>query len=159
MLGDLWRADRLTSWRGQEGISCAPASHSYPAGGAMRNEPLLILSVIGSALIFASLTGFFLRISVRKAAAIGVVENLNRRIKAWWWIVLILGSAVFAGPAAVIALFALISFVALREFLTLTAIQAIDRPAVLASFLVILPVQYVLVGLGQYDWFVGFLPL
>jgi phosphatidate cytidylyltransferase len=125
----------------------------------MRNEPLLILSVIGSALIFASLTGFFLRISVRKAAAIGVVENLNTRVKAWWWIVLILGSAVFAGPAALTVLFAAISFVALREFLTLSTIQAVDRPAVLVSFLVALPVQYALVAFGRYDWFAGFLPL
>jgi phosphatidate cytidylyltransferase len=114
--------------------------------------------VIGSFLTLASLTGFVLRISVREAAAIGVIENLNTRIKAWWWIVLILGSAVFAGPAALIVLFALISFVALREFLTLTAIQAVDRPAVLASFLVLLPIQYALVALGRYDWFVGFLP-
>jgi phosphatidate cytidylyltransferase len=118
----------------------------------------LILLVIGSFLTLASLTGFVLRISVREAAAIGVIENLNTRIKAWWWIVLILGSAVFAGPAALIVLFALISFVALREFLTLTAIQAVDRPAVLASFLVLLPIQYALVALGRYDWFVGFLP-
>jgi phosphatidate cytidylyltransferase len=124
----------------------------------MRSEPLLILLVIGSFLTLASLTGFVLRISVREAAAIGVIENLNTRIKAWWWIVLILGSAVFAGPAALIVLFALISFVALREFLTLTAIQAVDRPAVLASFLVLLPIQYALVALGRYDWFVGFLP-
>jgi phosphatidate cytidylyltransferase len=125
----------------------------------MRTEPLLILSMIGGVLTLASVAGFFLRISVREAVTIGVVENLNTRIKAWWWIVLILGSAVFAGNAAMILLFAVISFVALREFLTLTAIQAVDRPAVIASFLVVLPVQYTLVGLGRYDWFVGFLPL
>jgi phosphatidate cytidylyltransferase len=107
----------------------------------------------------ASLTGFLLRTSVREAAAFGAIENLNTRIKAWWWIVLIFGSAVLAGPAALIALFAVISFVALREFLTLTAIQAVDRPAVIVSFLILLPIQYALVGLGRYDWFVGFLPL
>ncbi len=125
----------------------------------MRNEPLLILAVIGSVLTLASLAGFFLRISFREAAASGVVENLNTRIKAWWWIVLILGGAVLAGRAALILLFAVISFVALREFLTLTAIQAVDRPAVIASFLILLPIQYALVGLSRYDWFVGLLPL
>jgi predicted CDP-diglyceride synthetase/phosphatidate cytidylyltransferase len=72
----------------------------------MRNELLLILAVIGSILTFASLTGFVLRISAREGAAIGVIENLNTRIKAWWVIVLILGSTVLAGRAAVIVLFA-----------------------------------------------------
>ena len=125
----------------------------------MRNESLLILSVIGILLTFASIGGFILRISVREAATIGAVENLNTRIKAWWWIVLIVGTAVLIGRAAVIVLFAVISFIALREFLTLTAIQPVDRPAVIASFLVVLPLPYVLVGLGRHDWFVGFLPL
>jgi phosphatidate cytidylyltransferase len=125
----------------------------------MRNEPLLMLLVIGSVLTFASLAGLFLRISVREGAAIGVIDNLNTRIKAWWWIVLILGGAVLAGRAVVIVLFAAISFVALREFVTLTAIQPEDRAAVIASFLVVLPLDYALVGLGWHDWFVGFLPL
>jgi len=125
----------------------------------MRNEPLFMLLVISSVLTFASLAGFFLRISVREVAAIGVIDNLNTRIKAWWWIVLILGGAVLAGRVVVIVLFAVISFVALREFVTLTAIQPADRPAVIASFLVVLPVQYLLVAFGRYDWFVGFLPL
>ncbi len=69
------------------------------------------------------------------------------------------GGAVLAGRAAVIVLFAVISFIALREFLTLTAIRAVDRPAVIVSFLVVLPLQYALVGLGKNDWLVGFLPL
>jgi phosphatidate cytidylyltransferase len=125
----------------------------------MRTESLLILSMIASVLTFASLGGFLLRISVRDVAAMGVVENLNTRIKAWWWIVLLIGSAVIAGRGAVIAVFAVISFIALREFLTLTAIGAADRPAVLASFLIILPLQYTLIALGRDDWFAGFVPL
>jgi phosphatidate cytidylyltransferase len=125
----------------------------------MRNEPLLILSATGSVLALASLAGFFLRVSVREGANVRVVENLNARIKSWWWIVFILGSAVLAGRAAVITLFAAISFVALREFLTLSTIQAEDRLAVIASFLVALPGQYVLAGLGRYDLFAGGLPL
>jgi phosphatidate cytidylyltransferase len=119
----------------------------------MRSESLLILSVIGSVLTFASLAGFFLRSLGREQATVGVIENLNTRIKAWWWIVLVLGGAVLAGRAAVVVLFAVISFIALREFLTLTAIQPMDRPAVIVSFLVVLPLQYALVGFGRHDWF------
>jgi phosphatidate cytidylyltransferase len=125
----------------------------------MRDERLLILSVIGSILAVASLVGLRFRVSVQEGAMVGTIENLNTRIRAWWWIVLVFGSAVFAGRLAVIVLFAVISFIALREFLTITEIQAGDRRTVVASFLVALPTQYALIAFGRYDWFAGFLPL
>jgi phosphatidate cytidylyltransferase len=125
----------------------------------MRVELQLILLVIGSVLAIASLAGLRLRVSVREGAMVGTVENLNTRIKAWWWIVLIFGSAVLAGRVAVILLFAAISFIALREFFTTAALQAGDRRAVISCFVLALPTQYALIAFGQYDWFTGFLPL
>jgi hypothetical protein len=71
----------------------------------MRVELQLILLVIGSVLAIASLAGLRLRVSVREGAMVGTVENLNTRIKAWWWIVLIFGSAVLAGRVAVARVF------------------------------------------------------
>ena len=93
-----------------------------------------------------------------EAAAVGFVKNLNTRIKAWWWIVLILAGAVLAGRMAVIGLFAVISFIALREFLALTAVQAADRRVVIGCFLIVLPAQYALVAIGRYDLFAGCIP-
>ena len=124
----------------------------------MHNEPFLILSAVGAILALASVAAGFLRSFASQSATIGVIENLNTRIKAWWWIVGILGGAILAGHAAVIGVFVAISFLALREFLTLTAVQAADHRTVIASFLVALPVQYVLIGIGRYDVFTAFLP-
>jgi len=94
----------------------------------MRVDPdvRLILYGVGSALSLASLIGFILQARVRQMAATGLVENLNARIKAWWGIVLVGSAAFFAGRTAVIALFATISFLALREFLTVTEVKARD---------------------------------
>lgn len=124
----------------------------------MRNEPLLILSALTGVLALASLAGFFLRVFARQTTNIGVIENLNARIRSWWWMVGTLGGAVLAGRGAVIGLFAVISFLSLREFLTVTVIGPADRRVVVATFLVVLPAQYVLIGLGRYDLFVGWIP-
>jgi len=94
----------------------------------MRVDPdvRLILYGVGSALSLASLIGFILQARVRQMAATGLVENLNARIKAWCGIVLVGSAAFFTGRTAVIALFATISFLALREFLTVTEVKARD---------------------------------
>lgn len=115
----------------------------------MRNEPLMVLSGIAIVLTAATLA----------ASILGADDNLILRIKSWWVIVFVLGGAALAGRDALIVLFAAISFVALREFLALTVVQAVDRRAIVVSFTVILPVQYVLTGMGRYDWFVDFIPV
>jgi len=124
----------------------------------MLSETVLILAAIVAVLALATLIGFVLQVSCRGVSASSTVENLQRRIKSWWMITLVLGCAVLIGHWAVVLLFALISFLALREFLALTAIEAVDRRAVVASFIVVLPVQYTLVGMGRNDWFASFLP-
>jgi phosphatidate cytidylyltransferase len=123
----------------------------------MLTEPLTILKVLAAILTVATLTGRSLR---RFGPEIGSVDldNLNQRIRSWWWIVAALGSAVLLGRTAVILLFAGISFVALREFLALTRLEPMDRHAVIAIFVVALPVQYLLVGIGGSAWPLCLLP-
>ncbi len=124
----------------------------------MRNETFLILFALGAVLALASLAGFFLRVFARQATTIGVIENLNLRIRSWWWMVGMLGVTILAGRMAVIGLFVAISFLSLREFLTVTAIGANDRRVVVAAFAIALPAQYALIGLDRYGLFVGWIP-
>jgi phosphatidate cytidylyltransferase len=124
----------------------------------MLSETVLILAAIVAVLALATLIGFVLQVSCRGVSAASTVENLQRRIKSWWMITLVLGCAVLIGPWAVVLLFALISFVSLREFLSLADIKAVDRRAVVAGFIVVLPVQYTLIGMGRDDWFASVLP-
>ena len=125
----------------------------------MPNEPFLILAATAAALVFAGLAGFWFRVSAHNASNAAVIENLNTRIHSWWWMVAILASAVVAGRLAVTALFAALSFAALREFLAATEIQADDRRAAISGFFIALPAQYAAIGFGRYDWFAGYLPL
>jgi phosphatidate cytidylyltransferase len=59
--------------------------------------------------------------------------------------VALLGIAFLAGRTGVVILFALCSFAALREFLTLTRTVRADHWALAAAFFVVLPVQYWLI--------------
>jgi phosphatidate cytidylyltransferase len=88
-----------------------------------------------------------------------VIENLNARIAAWWGMVVLLSIAFLAGRAGVVLLFALLSFAALREFLSLTAKHATDHWALAAGFFVILPLQYWLVWIDWYGFYSIFVPV
>jgi phosphatidate cytidylyltransferase len=125
----------------------------------MPNQLYLILAGIAVVLTLATAGTQVLRVSVRGFSSIAVLENLNARINAWWWIVLVLAAALLTGRIALIILFAAISFIALREFLTLTAVQPADRCTVLLCYLIILPAQYLLVASGRFELFVGSIPL
>jgi phosphatidate cytidylyltransferase len=110
-------------------------------------------------LVIASLIGLVMNLRVRSDESRKVVENLNARIKAWWVMILVLAGALMAGPKATIILFGLISFAALREFLTLTPTRKADHFALLVSFFVVLPSQYGLVWTGWYGVFTIFIPV
>lgn len=124
----------------------------------MQADLLTIFLGIGCVLTLASASAFVLRLASRGPAA-DVANDLTARIRSWWWIIVPLSGAAMAGRWAVTALFAFTSFVALREFLTLTAIRAADRRVVLGIFLVALPSQYGLAAGGRFELFAGCLPI
>jgi phosphatidate cytidylyltransferase len=53
----------------------------------------------------------------------------------------------------------LVSFAALREFITLTPTQKADQVAVFMSFFVVLPMQYWLIWIGWYGFFTILIPV
>jgi phosphatidate cytidylyltransferase len=118
-------------------------------------EVYLILAGLCGVLIAASLIGFALRVRAKNQKSRLAVDNLNARIRSWWVMVIVLGGASVAGRNAVIVLFGVLSFGALREFITHTPIHRADRAA---GLFVVLPAQYVLLWLGWYGWFYFFIP-
>ena len=81
-----------------------------------------------------------------------LVESFNLRIRAWWLMCTVLAAAFLLGPAsrvATVVLFGLISFWALREFITLTPTRLGDHRTLFWVFFLFTPLQYVLVGLGM----------
>ncbi|MBM3523625.1 MAG: phosphatidate cytidylyltransferase [Alphaproteobacteria bacterium] len=113
---------------------------------------------IGGVLVLASAIG-----AVLKWRAGGrpspVVDNLVARINAWWVMVAVIGLAFLFGKTGVIVLFALVSFTALREFLTITTTRRGDHWALFAAFFVVLPTQYVLIAIDWYGLYSIFIPV
>lgn len=123
----------------------------------MREEYLTLAGLVG-ALAVASLVAFILRLRAGSEAS-PVLDNLSARIKAWWVMIVLLGAAFLAGRHAVVVLFALVSFAALREFITLTPTHRADHFALFISFFVVLPMQYWLVWIDWYGFFAVLIPV
>src|SRR5689334_3923583 len=121
------------------------------------DHSLLLFGGILGILVVASLAGFIL--ARRRAAPDPTIENLNARIKAWWVMVALVGLAFALGKTGVIVLFALASFAALREFITLTPTRRGDHWVLAASFFIVLPLQYYLIGIAWYGLYSIFIPV
>lgn len=110
-------------------------------------------------LIVATAIGQTLRASIAPDRSNAVIENLNERISAWWAMVLLLLLSFAAGRFGVVALFAICSFAALREFLTLTRAARGDHWSLLLAFYVVLPFQYFLIWINWYGLYAIFIPV
>ena len=90
----------------------------------------------------------------------GIVETFRLRVRAWWVLFSILaGALLMPGPWATVALFWLISFWALREFITLTPTRPGDHRTLFWVFFLLTPLQFVLVGMGEYGLYSILIPV
>jgi phosphatidate cytidylyltransferase len=110
-------------------------------------------------LVLASTTGWILDRRVSSASARATVDNINARIRAWWVMASLFVVAVAMGTVVSILLFALMSFLALREFVTLAPTKPGDHRALFWSFFVITPVQYYLIWMQWYGLFSILIPV
>lgn len=85
-------------------------------------------------------------------------SNLQQRMNSWWVMAALLVGALLAGWMAMTVLFALISFLALKEFLSLVPAQKEDRLLILAAYLTI-PINYGFVVSGVYMFYLVFVPV
>lgn len=120
---------------------------------------LWLLAGVGTILVLASVIGEILRVHLSPAGQNPVIENLNARINAWWVMVICLALAFIAGKPGVLLLFALCSFAALREFLTLTTHNRADHWSLVACFFLILPLQYGFLATDWYGMYSIFIPV
>lgn len=118
-----------------------------------------LMGGIVAILVVASAIGAVLARRAKTASSREVVENLNARVRAWWVMMAIFGVAFLLGKIATIVLFALVSFFALREFLTLTPTRSADHRALWLAFFVLIPVQYYLIADEWYGLFAVFIPV
>jgi phosphatidate cytidylyltransferase len=107
----------------------------------------------------ATAIGALLKIRVTSDSSRAVVDNLNQRTRAWWAMVAIFVLAFFIGKNATLVLFGLISFLALREFITLTPTKSGDYYPLALAFFLLVPLQYYLIGIQWYALFSIFIPV
>jgi phosphatidate cytidylyltransferase len=122
----------------------------------MHDRLLYFLGGILAFLVVASALSYGL---AAKNGRTATIDNLVARINAWWAMFLIVGTALLLGRVATIVVFALLSFWALREFVTITRSRPEDHRALLYVFFVILPAQYLLVGFDWYGFFAVMIPV
>lgn len=123
--------------------------------------PHLLRLLIGTVLLLlvATLIARGLRAQIAPDRSNAGIENLNARIDAWWGMAALLGLSFLAGKTGVIVLFGLISFAALREFMTLTTKRPGDHWALFAAFFVVLPLQFWLIWDEWYGMYAIFVPV
>jgi len=123
------------------------------------HELLWLMAGLATLLLVATATGQVLERVVVTAPARATVDNVNARVRAWWVMSLAFAVAVASGGIGSVFLFALISFLALREFVTLSPTSRADHAALVWSFFLVIPLQYVLVGVKWYGLFSIMIPV
>jgi len=118
-----------------------------------------LLGGLLAALVLGTIAGRLLALRARTEAGRATVANMNERIKAWWVMSAVFGIALLTGRVGSVVLFALLSFLALREFITLIESGRADHRALLVAFFLATPAQYVLVATEWYGLFAIFIPV
>ncbi len=125
----------------------------------MNHEAKLLLGIVAGFLAAGSITGAILKSRVTGDAGRKVVENLVSRVNAWWIMCAVFGGALMIGPVATVVMFALTSFLALREFITLTPTRRGDHRALFWAFFIITPLHYWTLATEWYGLFVILIPV
>lgn len=124
---------------------------------------LLFLVVFGL-LALATVAGVLLSLRERRAhgddAALARRRHDNANLLRISWLMAVvfwIGWVMGRGPS--IALFGVLSFFALREFISLSPTRRGDHRSLVLAFFVVLPVQYALVWNAQFNLFTVFIPV
>ena len=121
------------------------------------HEWALLIGAVGL-LLAATLTGRWLHGRDSPALDRRTIEAFNARVHAWWF----LGGLVvisFFYPRVSVTIFGLLSFWALREFVTLTPTRGGDHRALFWVFFFFTPMQFVLVGFDNYGLYSVLIPV
>lgn len=111
---------------------------------------VMILLVVGTSI------RLFLAFKNRKKGT--SYRELRQRTQSWWWMIVILFLSLSVGKTLTLILFAFISFLALKEFFSIVPTRMADRRVIFWAYLSI-PIQYYLVAISWYAFFLVFIPI
>jgi phosphatidate cytidylyltransferase len=95
---------------------------------------------------------------MRRGDSAGRHAELAARVRSWWFLVVVFALAISFRRSVAIAFFAVLSFLALKEYLSLIPTRRADRRVLFWAYLSV-PLQYVWVGMHWYNLFLIFIPV
>ncbi len=122
-------------------------------------DMVTLLGIVAAALLLGTITA---EIAARRATsdrARSIAQNLRARMRSWWVMAGVFVVSVAIGGVTTIVLFGISSFLAFREFITLTPTRRGDHRALFWAFFVIIPFQYLLIAQERISAFTVFVPV
>ena len=119
---------------------------------------LLFVGLFG-ALLLITFIAFSRTLRERSTEQQETHERFKRDLRAVWAGALLFWVAWASGAVGATLLFGVLSFVALREFITLTHTRRGDHRSLLLAFFVVLPLQFMMAGGRRFDLFTVFIPV
>jgi len=116
---------------------------------------VILFGVLGLVTAFAAM----LAVRERDVADGDRHTRFMRDLRAVWLGTVAFWVAWMSGPVGATLLCGLVSFLALREYITLLHTRRSDHRSLILAFFVVLPLQYVLVGNRNFDLFSVFIPV
>jgi phosphatidate cytidylyltransferase len=110
-------------------------------------------------LVISSVVAGILRSRHEPGVSRTTIDNFNARIRAWWKMCAIFAASILLGRIGSLILFGVISFLAMREYMTLVPTRRGDHRTLFWSFFVIMPLQYYLIGIQWYGLFAIMIPV
>lgn len=119
---------------------------------------LLFLILLGL-LLLASVATFLYSLRERSLRDEELHQRFKRDLRAVWLSATVFWLAWVSGPLGATLLFGVVSFLALREYITLMHTKRSDHRSLILAFFVVLPLQFYLVGTRHFDLFSVFIPV
>src|SRR5262249_20312399 len=85
-------------------------------------------------------------------------RELADRVKSWWFMIAIFSVAMLSSPLVSVIFFALLSFLAFKEYISIVPLRRADRRVLFWAYLSI-PIQYAFVADAFYGMFIVFIPV
>ena len=120
---------------------------------------IIVFGILTVASVIAFLMTFRERGAARSDQWHAELKNFRQLLGTSWLLVVVFWIAWAAGDVVANLLFALISFFALREFITLSPTRRGDHRSLVLAFFIVLPLQYWLVATRHFDLFTVFIPV
>ncbi|WP_164963349.1 phosphatidate cytidylyltransferase [Rubrivivax sp. JA1026] len=119
---------------------------------------LLFVILFGALVVVSAVSGL---VMLRRSDQEGSHwhQRVKAELRAIWAGAIVFWLAWVSGAVGATLLFAVFSFFALREFITLAHTRRSDHRSLILAFFVVLPAQYLLVGFRTFDLFTVFIPV